>query len=94
MDQRVFAALHSHDYRSTLLKISVRSDTSEFRRSEVAESLTDSERRKLDNFLRKMVQLGVLQRGEKTGDYRFLNPMVQMYIQMQAQLPAKGKPAG
>ncbi len=74
VEAQVYAALRSSDYRTLLGKIATAGDT--FTRAAVAANLADSEKKKLDNFLRKMVSLNVIRRGESSGEYVFNVRMV------------------
>jgi hypothetical protein len=61
VDQQVLAVLRSPAYHSILNKIPQEDLTvTNFTRAEVSAGLTEGERKKLDNFLRKMVQLNVI----------------------------------
>jgi len=86
VDQQVYAALRSADYRAILEKITNDSpfDMS-FKKAEVAAKLTDGEKGKLNNFLQRMKRLNVLSRGATPGEYVFNVRMVRLYIWLQAQ---------
>ena len=84
MRHGAFAALRSRDYRSILAKIAgLDPDAANFRRADVAAGLTPAERRKLDDFLRRMTALHVLRPGDERGEYVFLLRLVRLYIRMQ-----------
>lgn len=81
VDQQVYAALRSPDYRSILAKLGeLGPDQMTFKKGELSERLTDGERKKLDNFLQKMKKLNVLRSGDHIGEYVFNHPMVRFYI--------------
>ncbi len=89
VDQQVYGALQSADYRSILDKIGVISaDNMKFTKNEVASGLTETERKKFNNFLRKMVKLKVFHSGTR-GEYIFNNRMVRLYIWLKNFSPPK-----
>lgn len=84
VEQQVYKALRSTDYHSILRKIAQTGLNMNFQRSEVAKGLTEAERRKLDNFLRKMRKLNVIRPGDIQGEYVFNVRMVRFYIWLQS----------
>ena len=90
VDQQVLTALRSPAYHSILTKIAqVDFNATHFTRAEVSTDLTEDERKKLDNFLRKMVQLNVIHKGEVQGEYIFNLALVRMYLWLRSA----GEPA-
>jgi hypothetical protein len=88
VDQQIYRALRSRDYHTILAKIgSLGPAATTFTRSVIAKQLTESERRKLGNFLQKMKDLNVLRSGEKSGEWVFNSLMVQMYIWLRSPRP-------
>jgi hypothetical protein len=85
VNQQVLAALHSQDYRSILAKIAGMGLTMNFTKSEVAKQLTETERKKFNNFLQKMKALKVLRAGDVAGEYVFNMRMVRLYIWLQSR---------
>ncbi len=85
VEQQVYAALRSADYRSILAKIArTGPDNMRFTKNDVLKGLTETERKKLNNFLQKMKRLGVLSSGENPGEYVFNVRMVRLYIWLQS----------
>jgi len=85
VDKQVYAALRSADYRSILAKIArMGPDSMSFSKSEVASGLTETEKKKFNNFLQKMKTLKVLRSGEVQGEYVFNMRMVRLYIWLQS----------
>jgi len=85
VDQQVYRALRSPDYRSILAKIGkMDPNTMSFAKTGVEKGLTDTEKRKFNNFLQKMKQLQVLRSGETRGEYVFNMRMVRLYIWLQS----------
>ncbi len=85
IDQQVLATLRSPIYQSILKKIArLEWAATQFTRADIAAGLTDTERKGLDNFLRKMVQLNVIHKGEAQGEYVFHLALARMYIYLQS----------
>ena len=60
-----------------------------FTKDEVASTLTDTEKKKFNNFLQKMVKLKVFRKGDIRGEYIFNNRMVRLYIWLKNPSPAE-----
>ena len=88
LEPAVFDAIRSERYRAILRKAAF---SFEFQRKNIKDRLNDRETKVLDNFLRKMLELGVLLRvPEKgTGYYRFRNQLHYMYFAMEARREAE-----
>ena len=85
VDQQIYKALQSVDYRSILAKIGkMGPDSMSFRKEEVVAGLTDTEKRKFNNFLQKMKSLKVIRSGDIRGEYVFNVRMVRFYIWLQS----------
>ena len=85
VDQQVYRALRSQDYRSILDKIArIGPDTLNFTKNQVATGLTESEKRKFHNFLQKMQKLNVIRKWDNQGEYVFNLRMVRLYIWLQS----------
>ena len=84
VDQQVYNALRSTDYRSILNKIAKTGLDMTFQRAEIAKGLTDAERKKFSNFLQKMKKLKVIRAGSVQGEYVFNVRMVRLYIWLQS----------
>jgi hypothetical protein len=92
VDQQVYKALRSEDYRSILKKIaSVHPESMTLEKSEVAEKLTAREAAKFNNFLQKMKKLKVLRSGDVQGEWIFNHRMVRLYILLKSLEPSKFK---
>lgn len=85
LEPQVYQAIRSKAYLSILRRIGKMPFTLEIKRSELLKKLSKDEKTKLDNFLRKMCNLGVLQAGEGQGEYRFANQLYRLYISLEAQ---------
>ena len=85
VDQQVYKALRSTDYHSILAKIAkMGPDSMTFKKADVANGLTESEKKKFNNFLQKMKVLKVLRSGDIQGEYIFNVRMVRLYIWLQS----------
>lgn len=85
VNQQVYRALRSSDYHSILAKIAkMGPETMSFSKDQIISGLTESEKRKLNNFLQKMKNLHVLRSGEVRGEYIFNLRMVRLYIWLQS----------
>ncbi len=92
VDQQVYQALRSTDYRSILAKIA-RLDPAELRftKAQIEAGLTHTQKLKLNNFLQKMKKLKVVRSGEVRGEYVFTSRMVRLYIWLQSlERPTSG----
>jgi hypothetical protein len=94
VDQQVYRALRSKDYHSILGKIAQSGLEMSFQKSDIARGLSDSEKKKFNNFLQKMKRLKVLRSGEVQGEYIFNLRMVRLYIwleNLRKQVPGQSK---
>ncbi len=93
VDQQVYGALRSADYRAILAKIA-RLDPSElsFTKGDIEAGLTPAQKLKLNNFLQKMKKLKVLRSGHNRGEYVFTSRMVRCYIWLDSPSPSKTEP--
>jgi len=92
VDHQVYDALRSADYRSILGKIALmRPDMMSFQKTVVAEGLTETQKRKLNNFLQKMKRLNVIRSGDVQGEWVFNSRMVRLYIWLASIRKQKAK---
>ena len=84
VDQQVYKALRSSDYRSILKKIGRFAVDGGFKKAAVIKDLTQSEKSKFNNFLQKMKQLRVVRSGQDRGEYIFNMRMVALYIWLES----------
>jgi hypothetical protein len=90
LEPQVYSALRSERYRTILRKLADTSVYTEFRRDELGQRLTESERKGLDNFLRRMRELGAIANvpGAR-GLYRFHNRLHALYFWLESQRAAR-----
>ena len=82
---QIFSAIRSERYHSILRKMADE-PRPHFRRAELQKLLTDEEQRGLDSFLRRMTNLGALEKDpEVRGGYRFPNLLHALYFWMESQ---------
>jgi AAA ATPase domain len=87
-DQQVYKLLRSRDYRSILNKIAKLDPIGlSFTKAEIEGELTETEKGKLGNFLRRMKTLNVNRPGDERGEWVFNVRMVRLYLFMQAAVP-------
>jgi len=90
LEPQVFSAIRSERYRSILRKMADEPQQIHFQRSALEKRLTGDEKKVLDNFLRRMKQLGALASDpEMRGGYRFLNHLHALYFWIESQRAAK-----
>ena len=85
VDKQIIDELKSTDYKEILMKIAkIGPLKTKFKRKEIVEGLEETQKNKLDNFLRRMKSLGVIKSGEIPGDYEFTQRLVLLYIWIQS----------
>jgi len=86
IEPTVYNSLSSRTYQQLLEHIA---DALDFRflRSQLLQSahLNERQKRNLHNFLRRMVEAGVIERVAR-GEYRFSNPLVMFYIRLKRSM--------
>lgn len=80
VDQQVLKALRSKDYHSIMEKMSKLPFDLSFQKADLEKGLSDSEKKKCNNFLQRMKKLKVLSSGDITGEYVFNSRLVRLYI--------------
>ncbi len=85
LEPRILKALQSERYRAILRQIAD-GPRMHFRRSRILARLDAGEKRSLDNFLRRMRDLGAIEADpEVRGGYRFPNRLHALYFYMESQ---------
>lgn len=88
LSPNVYNALRSRRYQAIIRKVSSDSiDDSTFTRQQMASRLTPEELKVFDNLLRRLRQLGVVERDAEggRGAYRYTNEIYPMYMWMESQ---------
>jgi hypothetical protein len=83
VQQQVIRELKSKDYHSILKKIAQTGLDMSFQKKVIEQQLTESEKKKFNNFLQKMKKLKVLRSGDLQGEYVFNEKMVRVYIWLE-----------
>jgi len=90
VDPQVFKALRSKDYQSILRKIGkLAPEAMTFNKKDVEKGLTDTEKRRFNNFLQKMKKLKMLRSGDVQGEYAFITRMARLYVWLRSQRPER-----
>ncbi len=80
IDQQVYKALQSKDYRSILEKLCGDSFDLTFYKTDIHKKLSPIERKKFNNFLQRMKKLNVLKSGNDKGEYIFTSRIIRLYL--------------
>jgi hypothetical protein len=92
LDPKVYRAIRSEKYRSILRKMGEMRISKTFNKKEIESKLEPQERKVLNNFLRKLKKLGVIESDlEGRGSYRFVNEIYPIYIWMESNKPKRNK---
>ena len=84
VDHQVYKALRSSDYHRILKKLARADFDLTFKKGEIAQGLSQEERKKFDSFLQRMKSLNVLTSGEERGTYSFRDRLTRLYLLMEA----------
>ncbi|MDX2226636.1 MAG: ATP-binding protein [Verrucomicrobiae bacterium] len=85
VDQQIYKALQSKDYKNFLNKIAgFGPDEMTFTKGQIEKNLNTDQKKKLNNFLQKMKKLNVIKSGDASGEYEFNVRMVRLYIWMRS----------
>jgi len=93
LDRQVYRRLRSETYRSILRRIGRLPLGTSFQRKEILEKIPEKERKTFDNFLQRIKRLGVIKETEIRGEYRFMNQLYHLYVELEALRAEKGKGA-
>lgn len=91
LDPKIYRTIRSKKYRSILRKSALPTSRN-FTKKEIEEKLNESEKKVLNNFLRKMKDLGIIEKDLERGRgaYRFVNWVYPVYFWIES-LEAKKK---
>lgn len=84
VDQQVLKALRSKDYHSIMEKMGKLPFDLSFKKTDLEKGLSESEKKKCNNFLQRMKKLRVLSSGDVQGEYIFNSRLVRLYILLNA----------
>lgn len=93
LDPQLYRILRSKRYFSILRKIPETSISRKFYRKDIVKALNDSEKKVLDNFLRRLRDLGILEKDieDGPGAYKFVNEIYPVFIWMESKFISKKK---
>ena len=85
LDVKLYRSIRSRRYLSILRKLCSEGPTRRFVKKDIEKRLTDSEKRVLSGFLRRMKQLGIIEPDPEAGigSYRFVNEMYPVYVWLE-----------
>lgn len=91
IDPQISTVLRSKTYTSILRRISEMPSGfgATFGRQQVLQEIPNKEQKNLDNFLRRIRKLGIVEDTEVRGEYKFVNPLYHLYIWYEAKNKAK-----
>lgn len=85
LEPGIFKAMTSARYRSIFRKMIDEAEEMRFHKAQLRDCLTEAERGALDNFLRRMKQLGAVEADpDVRGGYRFPNRLHALYYRMSS----------
>ncbi len=86
LDPKVYRAIRSERYRSILRKIGENLKPG-FHKKDILEKLREKEQKVFDNFLKRMMDLGIIIKNiEKgRGHYKFVNDLYSIYIWLESE---------
>jgi len=93
IDPEISKVLQRKTYASILQKIVGKELMlgATFKRQEVLKEVPEKEQKNLDNFLRRVKKLGIIDGTEVRGEYKFVNPLYHWYVWFEAKNKAKMK---
>lgn len=85
LDPQVYQVLKSETYSSILIKIGKLTLGKRFQRKNILENASKKESKTFDNFLFKLKTLGIINKTENRGEYKFANMLYHLYIRLRAR---------
>ncbi len=81
IDPQISKVLRNKTYSSILWRVGKKLPLgATFKRQELLKKVPEKEQKNLDNFLRRIKKLGIVDDSEVRGEYRFVNPLYHLYI--------------
>lgn len=80
LDPQVYQVLKSETHRPILTKIGKIPLGERFQRKNILENASKKESKTFDNFLFKLKTLGIINKTENRGEYKFANMLYHLYI--------------
>lgn len=86
IDPQISKVLRNKTYSSILWRVGKKLPLgATFKRQELLKKVPEKEQKNLDNFLRRIKKLGIVDDSEVRGEYRFVNPLYHLYIWYEAK---------
>lgn len=86
IDPQISNVLRSRTYSSILWRIGKKLPLgATFKRQELLKEAPEREKKNLDNFLRRIKKLGIIDDTETKGEYKFVNPLYHLYVWYEAK---------
>lgn len=86
LDPKVYRTIRSERYRSILRKLGKIQISRYFKKKDVLQKLTENEKKVFHNFLRRLIELGIIESDFERGPgaYKFVNAIYPVYIWMES----------
>ena len=91
LSPQVYEQLRSQSYRSILRSFGKLPLGHSFRGQDFSKKLNEKERKNFDNFIRRIEKLGLLTGTEAAGEYKFVNNLYHVYVNLEAYTQEKRK---
>ena len=86
IDPQISKVLRNKTYSSILWRVGKKLPLgATFKRQALLKEVPEKEQKNLDNFLRRIKKLGIVDDSEVRGEYRFVNPLYHLYIWYEAK---------
>jgi len=86
IDPEISKVLKSKTYASILWRIGKKLPLgATFQRQDLLKEASETQQRSLDNFLRRIKKLGIIDDTESRGEYRFVNPLYHLHVWYEAK---------
>lgn len=80
VDQQIYKMLRSKDYHSIITKLVKEQFDLSFKKTNIEKGLSETEKKKFNNFLQRMKELTVISSGAEKGEYIFNSRLVRLYM--------------
>ena len=84
VDQQVYNALRSNDYRSILKKLAKKNFDLSFKKADIEKGLSEIEKKKFHNFFQRMKKIGLFRSGDEKGEYIFTSRLARLYVRFRS----------
>lgn len=91
LDIKIYKEIRSDIFKSILRKIGKLPLQESIKRKNMLSKSTEPEKKNFDNFIQRMIKLGVIKQSERIGEYEFTNVMFRVYVWLEALRTEKQK---